>query len=717
MALAACGDSDGKGRSRTCGAGTHEVNGQCLPDRPDDGTAPTVALSPAAGTYRELPWVKLEADEAAFIYYTTDGSTPAVGGNGTVRAGSPAWIRDLAGATSVRYFAVDLAGNASEIEEATFVVDASGPEAPAAFAAAVNDGALPSVELGWTNPAADFHHVMLVRFPSLEPVVPAPVAGEDYVEGGAFGDGVIVYAGTAETFSDAAVVGGFSYAYRLFAADAVGNWSAAAATSAALPVTWTAEFALGEMDGEPHPLPATTGTALGLSGSYRFDADNGAMIVNVAIRNDAGRLLFNPKIAVAIDGSATVANADGTIGERSFFHYGPQATAPGATTAEREWLLADVDGPVTLGLELLTHPMLYVTPGTSSLGYEAIDTGTNQHVGGVQGEFDGWFATLLPEQGRIVQSAPYDGRLTFFDLAAFDWERFVVPSKGVADPEATARVGGQALSPDGKRLYVAGSRDNGDQTYTILLYEFDAATGVELRRAEGDTLTIEDNVGAAAVRALAIDPTGTRAWLPIFRAGRLAGFDLATMTAIDLPGDEETELLSLSLGEGFELPAGIAVDPAGAAAWIGFGCASNVSSLLRVDLASFAITEIATETEGCGSGPNLRFGPDGRLFVPRVGYDHVAEGANAISVFDLSADPITETYVVVKSSDDNNDVWDVVFHPAGHTAYAMLSDPGSIFLFDPVTLEAIDADGDEANGHTNVDVEGRYGSGLVITPW
>jgi len=123
-----CGDN-----SRECGAGTHDVQGRCLPDNggadgglacgdgtyewmgqcvpydPNDTTAPTTTADPPGGPYYELPSsVRLESDEPAIIYYTTDGSTPDTSSTSEV---SPVVVTTITDGMEIKFFAVDPTGN------------------------------------------------------------------------------------------------------------------------------------------------------------------------------------------------------------------------------------------------------------------------------------------------------------------------------------------------------------------------------------------------------------------------------------------------------------------------------------------------------------------------------------------------------------------------------------------------------------------------------
>ncbi len=83
--------------------------------QPADTTAPTVTASPIGGDVTAMPTVTLTASEPATIYYTLDGSTPTTAS--TVYS-APVAITGLI--TTLKYFGVDTAGNASAVQSQTY---------------------------------------------------------------------------------------------------------------------------------------------------------------------------------------------------------------------------------------------------------------------------------------------------------------------------------------------------------------------------------------------------------------------------------------------------------------------------------------------------------------------------------------------------------------------------------------------------------------------
>jgi hypothetical protein len=86
-----------------------------------DRTTPTVAASPAGGDYGAAQTVTLAADESAVLYYTLDGLEPTIAS--TVYTGPIT----VSATTTIKFMAVDGAGNESPVATETYIID---PEEP-----------------------------------------------------------------------------------------------------------------------------------------------------------------------------------------------------------------------------------------------------------------------------------------------------------------------------------------------------------------------------------------------------------------------------------------------------------------------------------------------------------------------------------------------------------------------------------------------------------
>ncbi|WP_281185160.1 chitobiase/beta-hexosaminidase C-terminal domain-containing protein [Trichlorobacter lovleyi] len=91
---------------------------------PADTTAPVTSVSPAGGSYTTAQSVRLTANEAATIYYTTNGSTPT-----TASAVYSAPLT-ISATTTLKYFARDTAGNSEAVKTATYTIGSTGGSGP-----------------------------------------------------------------------------------------------------------------------------------------------------------------------------------------------------------------------------------------------------------------------------------------------------------------------------------------------------------------------------------------------------------------------------------------------------------------------------------------------------------------------------------------------------------------------------------------------------------
>lgn len=105
-----------------------------------DTTAPTVTASPVAGTYSSTQNVTLSTNEAATIYYTTNGTTPTT--SSSVYS-SPI---SVSATTLLKYFARDTAGNSSAVQSATYTISAGGDTTPPTITASPVAGTFSSTQ-------------------------------------------------------------------------------------------------------------------------------------------------------------------------------------------------------------------------------------------------------------------------------------------------------------------------------------------------------------------------------------------------------------------------------------------------------------------------------------------------------------------------------------------------------------------------------------------
>jgi outer membrane protein assembly factor BamB len=90
-----------------------------------DKIAPTANATPTSGLYNTTKTVTLTMDKDGTIYYTTDGSDPT---NKSTKYTGPITIPKT---TTLKYIAIDLAGNNSPIYAQTYTIDTKAPTANA----------------------------------------------------------------------------------------------------------------------------------------------------------------------------------------------------------------------------------------------------------------------------------------------------------------------------------------------------------------------------------------------------------------------------------------------------------------------------------------------------------------------------------------------------------------------------------------------------------
>lgn len=100
------------------------------PGKPDpvDSIPPAPAAHPGGGSYGAVQYVTLAAEEGATIHYALEGAPPPPGHPTTGAAENPVyWIRIGPGTTTLRFFAVDRAGNRSTTRSETYVIGVPPP--------------------------------------------------------------------------------------------------------------------------------------------------------------------------------------------------------------------------------------------------------------------------------------------------------------------------------------------------------------------------------------------------------------------------------------------------------------------------------------------------------------------------------------------------------------------------------------------------------------
>jgi DNA-binding beta-propeller fold protein YncE len=119
--------------------------------------------TPAGGLYGAPKVVTLTANEPATVYYTVDGTMPAVGGPSTLTGPSPlGGIAIGAGGTTLKFFSVDSAGNVeSPVHAETYTVDVTVPDITLTGPPPGPLGLLSVPIIGWQSDKAGTYQVEL----------------------------------------------------------------------------------------------------------------------------------------------------------------------------------------------------------------------------------------------------------------------------------------------------------------------------------------------------------------------------------------------------------------------------------------------------------------------------------------------------------------------------------------------------------------------------
>ncbi len=91
-----------------------------------DKTAPKTTATPAAGAYKSAQSITLTANETSAIYYTTDGSVPTTASS-VFTLLAPITLGIPNTTTTIRFFAVDTAGNTEGVQTLIYRYDTTAP--------------------------------------------------------------------------------------------------------------------------------------------------------------------------------------------------------------------------------------------------------------------------------------------------------------------------------------------------------------------------------------------------------------------------------------------------------------------------------------------------------------------------------------------------------------------------------------------------------------
>jgi hypothetical protein len=347
-----------------CADGTHSKGGNCYPYDPNDKTPPITTASPAGGRSRNpVPdFVTLTTNEPATIYYTTDGSEPDKTKGGEL---SPVVVPGVASGTTLKFFAIDLAGNQEMTNTVDYVSDTTAPDPVSNLSVRV---AGTTATLAWTNPtASDFKGTIVARIGDVVDANPTP--GMIYGSPSSLSSSVnMIQIGTQTTAAQTGIAHGV-VRYAVWSYDDLGNYSTPAVVQTDVgPLASNAVFTFN------------TGTsALTKTSPADFDVsattaqlNTTTVTLSLSVKNLTTSYLQNPKAEVTSVTNATYSGANGTADGYAFQSMGANTLAPGAT-ATSTLTFINATGTVTMNVSVGHHPgILGAARPTSSATTRAV---------------------------------------------------------------------------------------------------------------------------------------------------------------------------------------------------------------------------------------------------------------------------------------------------------------------------------------------------------
>jgi hypothetical protein len=580
--------------SLICGEGTFREGRSCVAYDPNDTTPPVTTLTPPGGRSRDpLPeTIRLTTDEPARIIYTTDGSDP----DPEIDPGetSPVTIVEVAQGMTVKYMAIDRAGNREAIGSTVYDSDRT-PPAPVSGLTVEVTGTTAVVT--WTNPTdPDFESTVVARVADIVDVTPAP--GQVVTAGMALSPSLEVLAvGTMTTLTDPGRPPG-RVRYVAWTVDDVGNYSAGVAAGG--------EISLGSLsalltyDTATNTLAlASTPPAFDLSATTA-QRTGSTLTVTLSVKNNAFRNFQNPKAEVVAITNGAFTGADGQADGHPFRSLGPETLAVGATVT-RDLVFTGVTGTVTIDLTFAHHPTMLLTNSRSSL-LGAIDLGSGN---------------LLPPVATN-SPGPNDnpGRRTFPGVLIADRFLDVPTCHGEIeriDLATRSRVNGLILT-DANKANVQGLFRVGTDTVAVVKRDGYRRTGqLELVKVDESLqvvqrLALPHNDDRGFARPAVSEDGRTMA---LATAAGIALIDLTTLTQIDAnPSTPELDLIPRPLS-GVRLKSLVFFD--GTDGILVMGRTYQVAILRKVGDAwtSSLYSEASTGSRGFVAAR----GPDGRVWL------------------------------------------------------------------------------------------------------
>jgi len=411
LAISCAGCTEG-----TCGEGTVRYGDTWGLYDPFDKTPPVIAVDPPLYT-REVKTVRLTSDKPATIYYTLDG-TPVT--TDSPHGRDQVVIPDVPDNTQLRYFGIDVVGNQSAEQVRIWIIDRDGPAAPVDFALALNGS---ERTVSWTMPPDPRPGGVLVARIDGRLGAP-PVSGTTYAVGDTLSPGVTVAAVDATnvtSFVETLPVKPGLVRYVAWAFDDLHNYGPAAGDYTNIPLpTQTTALTVTASTG----AVAVTTPPANLTMSGTATLVGGTLTVKLAVRNDAARVLFAPKVVLvtALPAGVTWTNSDGTLAAHPYRVYGG-AIVPN-TTAVETWVFTGATSATVLdlGLEIDNGYVMTATVRNSTSAGTLVDQATGSRIFdlGAPPTGQGGGATTrrggITPDGRILFGSRTTGSVASFDL-------------------------------------------------------------------------------------------------------------------------------------------------------------------------------------------------------------------------------------------------------------------------------------------------------------
>ena len=451
-------------QSLECGEGTFEDGDKCVGYDPKDKTPPITTANPPGGRTRSaIPEViALTTDEPARIYYTTDGTDP----DPTSQAGesSPALVVGVEQGSTLKYFAIDPAGNREQLVTVTYDSDQKAPARVTNMQIALA-GAVPTIT--WTNPSdADFAGVVVARVADAIDVDPTP--GMTYTAPASLSTSLqIVSVGKNAQFVDTARPAG-PVRYVAWTFDDVGNYSTG--TSA------RTQLALGSLTAQ-YTYTVANNTLTRTQSPANLDLANTTaalagttLTLSLSVKNTTAQYFQNPKVEVTSVTNGAFSQSDGTADGFAFKSLGPNLLAPDATVTKNLVFTGVAAGTVvTINLTFAQHSSIFSTAGRFVQAQQVIDSGAGAITPvvaaitpGPNDRANGRVRPGLFVGGRYLDIATTHGSIERWDMVM---RKFVASVRLTEDDTQRLNIQGLYASPTGNGTYAvlkyAGRRRRG----------------------------------------------------------------------------------------------------------------------------------------------------------------------------------------------------------------------------------------------------------------